>query len=385
MSQINIRNLSNENDDGSPEIVGVSTFSATSFFVPPKGSTADRPSDCEPGSIRFNTDTANLEYFRGKTLGWSQFELVTPNLGGGTGSNTGLGTRAVISPGQRSPSGYVTDIDFMTISTLGNAQDFGNAGLTRDKLGSGGDRTRGLFIGGEGASDQIEFITFASTGDATDFGNIGHGSQMRFVAGCSDSTRTIFGGGYNGPASYNTIEYVTTQSTGNGVDFGDLISTDNNAKGACSSSTRGIFAGGDEHNYSNRTDRIEFVTISTTGNSTDFGNLTSSRAMIGGASNSTRGLFFGGFTPSVTDVIDFITIATTGNATDFGDTTVARSRNFAASSPTRAISGAGSTPSGSINTVDFVEILTTGNALDFGDLVGTGTGAAACSSGHGGL
>ena len=36
MSQINIRNLSNENDDGSPEIVGVSTFTATSFFVPPK-------------------------------------------------------------------------------------------------------------------------------------------------------------------------------------------------------------------------------------------------------------------------------------------------------------------------------------------------------------
>ena len=64
MSQINIRNLSNENDDGSPEIVGVSTFSAPSFFVPPKGSTKERPSDCEPGSIRFNTDTANLEYFR---------------------------------------------------------------------------------------------------------------------------------------------------------------------------------------------------------------------------------------------------------------------------------------------------------------------------------
>ena len=385
MSQINIRNLSNENDDGSPEIVGVSTFSATSFFVPPKGSTAERPSDCEPGSIRFNTDTLNLEYFRGNTFGWSQFELFNPNLGGGTGSNTGLGTRAVISSGQRSPGGYVTDIDFMTISTLGNAQDFGNAGVTRDKLGSGGDRTRGLFIGGEGTTDTIEFITFASTGDATDFGNIGHGNQMRFVAGCSDSTRTIFGGGYSGPASYNIIEYLTTQSTGDGVDFGDLISTDNNAKGACSSSTRGIFAGGDEHNYSNRTDRIEFVTISTIGNSTDFGNLTGSRAMIGGCSNSTRGLFFGGFTPSVTDVIDFITIATTGNATDFGDTTVARSRNFAASSPTRAISGGGSTPSGSINTVDFVEILTTGNALDFGDLVGDSTGGAACSSGHGGL
>ena len=213
----------------------------------------------------------------------------------------------------------------MTISTLGNAQDFGNAGVTRDKLGSGGDRSRGLFIGGEGVTDTIEFITFASTGDATDFGNIGHGNQMRFVAGCSDSTRTIFGGGYTGPATYNIIEYVTTQSTGNGVDFGDLISddSDNNAKGACSSSTRGIFAGGDTHNYGNRTDRIEFVTISTTGNSTDFGNLTGSRAMISGCSNSTRGLIFGGFTPSVVNNIDFITIATAGNATDFGDATVA--------------------------------------------------------------
>ena len=122
MSQINIRNLSNENDDGSPEIVGVSTFSATSFFVPPKGSTEERPSDCEPGSIRFNTDTANLEYFRGKTIGWSQFELVTPNLGGGTGSNTGLGTRLLFMGG----SGSTDVIEFLTISTLGNTQDFGN-------------------------------------------------------------------------------------------------------------------------------------------------------------------------------------------------------------------------------------------------------------------
>ena len=389
MSEVRVNNLSNENNTGGPTISGITTYSGRHFFVPPQGDTASRPSDCEPGSFRFNTDSAHLEYFRGNTIGWVQIDAEPSSdvLGGGTGSNTGLGHRAVISPGQVNPSGYVTNIDFMTISTLGNAQDFGNAGVSRDKLGSGGDRSRGLFIGGEGVTDTIEFITFASTGYVADFGNIGHGNQMRFVAGCSDSTRTIFGGGYTGPATYNIIEYVTTQSTGNGVDFGDLISgdNDNNAKGACSSSTRGIFAGGDTHNYGNRTDRIEFVTISTTGNSTDFGNLTGSRAMISGCSNSTRGLIFGGFTPSVVNNIDFITIATAGNATDFGDATVARSRNFAASSPTRAISGGGSTPSGSIDTVDFVEIATTGNALDFGDLIGASTGAAACSSGHGGL
>ena len=145
MSQINIRNLSNENDDGSPEIVGVSTFSATSFFVPPKGTTGERPSDCEPGSIRFNTDTANLEYFRGETLGWSQFELVTGNLGGGTGSNTGLGHRGLYKNGQVAPStgSYSDAIDFLTISTLGNAQDFGDLSAAKrhvkgDSNGHGG-------------------------------------------------------------------------------------------------------------------------------------------------------------------------------------------------------------------------------------------------------
>ena len=118
MSQINVRNLSNENDDGSPEIVGVSTFSATSFFVPPKGSTAQRPSECEPGSIRFNTDTANLEYFRGRTLGWSQFELIDPNLGGrkesaysSTSSNdAGLGTRLLLAGGRISAPAFTDTI-----------------------------------------------------------------------------------------------------------------------------------------------------------------------------------------------------------------------------------------------------------------------------------
>jgi len=35
--------------------------------------------------------------------------------------------------------------------------------------------------------------------------------------------------------------------------------------------------------------------------------------------NDTRGIWFGGSTPSVTNVMDYITIATTGNAADFGD------------------------------------------------------------------
>ena len=116
MSKINIRSFSNENDDGAPDIVGVSTFSSTAYFVPTKGTTAQRPSDhVEVGSIRFNTDTSNLEYYRGDTIGWSQFELIDPELGGGTGSNTGLGARGVLMGGYESYPSVVSQIDFLTI------------------------------------------------------------------------------------------------------------------------------------------------------------------------------------------------------------------------------------------------------------------------------
>ena len=116
MSQINVRNLSNENEDGAPDIVGVSTFSATSYIVPPVGNTAQRPQNPQGGDLRFNTDTASLEYFRGDTLNWTQIEMTSPDLDGGA--------RGLFAGGL-SPS--LSDvIDYITISTLGNTTDFGN-------------------------------------------------------------------------------------------------------------------------------------------------------------------------------------------------------------------------------------------------------------------
>ena len=43
MSRITVRDFFNENEDGAPDIVVLSTFSATSYFVPTKGTTAQRP------------------------------------------------------------------------------------------------------------------------------------------------------------------------------------------------------------------------------------------------------------------------------------------------------------------------------------------------------
>ena len=100
-----------------------------------------------------------------------------------------------------------------------------------------------------------------------------------------------------------------------------------------------------------------------------------------GQSNAIRGLI----TRGATDFsVDYITIDTTGNATDFGDTTsYGREISSMCTSDTRAVRGGGSSPD--TNVMDYAEIMTTGNFTDFGDLNTTGNSKAATSNGHGGL
>ena len=380
MSQINIRNLSNENDDGSPEIVGVSTFSATSFFVPPKGTTAERPSNCEPGSIRFNTDIANLEYFRGDGIGWSQFELVTSNLGGGTGSNTGLGTRGVIAGGS---DPVKNNMDFVTIPTLGNAQDFGD--LTQAKFGGagGGSRSRGVFMGGGTPTrlDEIDFITFASTGNAQDFGDCAEGHRSQ-GAGVSNQTRALYCGGSSPQGVKNHIDLVTIASTGSGMKAGDLLGNSETQAGS-QSSTRGLIFGGSSNNTT-----IQFITITTTNDAIDFGDLNTARNNVGSnaISSNVRAIVGGGANSggNQTQTIDFVTIATTGNATDFGDLTVARMALNDVDDSVRGIFTGGQTPT-TINTMDFITITSLGDAVDFGDLNNATRTHMSTSNGHGGL
>jgi hypothetical protein len=70
---------------------------------------------------------------------------------------------------------------------------------------------------------------------------------------------------------------------------------------------------------------MQYITIATTGNAVDFGDLTvARRENVAGVSNATIGVFGGGYkSPTFYNVMDYITVATTGNATDFGDLTVA--------------------------------------------------------------
>ena len=87
---------------------------------------------------------------------------------------------------------------------------------------------------------------------------------------------------------------------------------------------RGIFAGG----FPGPTNAIQYVTIATTGNATDFGDLTEAKRNVATAASSTRGLFAGGQTPGNSSVIEYIEIQSTGNAFDFGDLSIAKRNSY---------------------------------------------------------
>ena len=206
--------------------------------------------------------------------------------------------------------------------------------------------------------------------------------------GVSNSIRGMNGGGMQAPgnAVVNIMEYITMTNAANALDFGDLISACRPG-GSCGSPTRGIWMG--EYKIPAGVvggSLMQYITISTTGNTATFGNLTSDRFRGDGASNAVRGLQMGGLTPTRVNTIDQITIATLGDAIDFGDLTVQRHLPGATASPTRAICVGGGNDNAVANIIDYVQIMTSGNAVDFGDLPQSRQeGSGACSNGHGGL
>ena len=118
MSEVRVNNLSNENNTGGPTLSGITTFPSPYFFVPPQGDTASRPSDCEPGSFRFNTDSAKLEYYRGDTIGWVEVEAELTEPLGESGASGGLGYRGLVFGGYRLASPVSTQVDTIDYHNL---------------------------------------------------------------------------------------------------------------------------------------------------------------------------------------------------------------------------------------------------------------------------
>ena len=188
--------------------------------------------------------------------------------------------------------------------------------------------------------------------------------------------------------SSDVIDYNTIQSTGDAVDFGNLTVA-RQVDATVNSPTRIVFCGGDTGPSPafvvGTTDRLDYVTTSTLGNASDFGDLHTATFGNGAASNAVRGLIMGGNSnPTMLNSIQFITIATLGNTLDFGDTPSTHYYSASCASPTRAIVAGGSTPS-TIDVIDYVQIMTTGNGIDFGNLTSNRDQMTGFSNGHGGL
>ena len=243
-------------------------------------------------------------------------------------TTTRRGSPAAVSDGSRCliAGGVDTDsIEYITSSTTGNATAFGNFG-TSSSVHYGpsdhSDGTYGYFVLNQSA---IEYVTIQTAANSTEFGSA-HG-QGRYLAGTNDDTRAIHTNGTSETTNVN-INYFEMGTYSTAADFGDLTQA-RTPTGAASDGTYGIFMGG------NGTNNIDYVTIQTTGNATDFGDLVNANSKMSAVShNATRAVRNGGVNSSYSgevNVLEYITMATTGNATDFGDMLGTKSQHAATS------------------------------------------------------
>ena len=334
---------------------GVTTFDSQAYFVPPGGNTRERN--------------------RGRGLI-------------GQGSNT------------TSPNNMKA-ISFIEIQSGGTAFDFGDStNGSMYAMTAVSSSTRAVFAGGHTSqaspyptTNLLEFVTIANTSNCTDFGDLAVAAANR--TGASNQTRGLIAGGYN--PNTRQIDKIEIATLGNATDYGDLIDQGFyglNQGGMVSSTTRGVYAGGSGNSAPVAVNTITFSLFSTSGDSTDFGDLTHTNGYFNvGNSNGVRGVFMGGAdidSPyAVTDQIDFITIATAGNATDFGSLSTARYVAMGASNSTRGvIAGGRISPAPSLpatNLMEFINIASTGNGAAFGELIEPERTGAGCSDSHGGL
>ena len=353
MSEFRVEAISNKDGSYGPQVCGITTFTGSGMQLP----------------------SGPTEFRGGRGRGVF-----------GTGYNN-------------APNSSLNSMQFVTIATTGNTEDFGDLKDSSIGKASFGSATRGFFAGGDSVPGQadnkaIEFTIFSSSGGGNDFGDMTN--TKAYLSGMSNDIRGFIVGGATTPeyVKQNVIEFVTMASTGNGNTFGDLSMT-SASNAPVANNTRGVIALGQAGPSPQESRQIQFITLSTLGDAQDFGEATTlNKSGAAAVASSTRACFMAGegtttSTDHISNVIDFVTISTLGNGTDFGDMTVAVNSLASASNSTRGLHAGGRTGSpvseALQNVIGFITIASTGNASDFGDLVTPTRTLSGCSDSHGGL
>ena len=251
---------------------------------------------------------------------------------------------------------------------------------------------RGLSAGSyPGEIEHIDFINISTRGNSVRFGDMTEHQGLMDAA--SSSTRMVTSGGYNsgfGGGAVMDIQYVTMASEGNTTDFGDQTQG-TYGTGASSSSTRALIMGGNrmptnapfnDGNDGNNT--ICTIEIATIGNAIDFGDLSARRGYPGACGDPVRMVIFGGYNNAVGSPLglktsDTVIYASHGNGVDFGEASHGGS-NKAASNSTRGIWGGTSGGSNTYTNIMYtISIQSLGNSIDFGDRTVYSSGSAMSS------
>ena len=352
----------------------VESLKVYNMFQPPSGGTNQRPPG-KTGAIFYNFDFKTIEFFDGNS--WRQVDNVTTR------------GRSVHAGGANPVGGsFLPTISSFEHATQGQGNYFGDLSVGGQGNTAFSSRIYGFNAGRRTPSTNpdniIDYVTISSIGNAIDFGDMTN--QRRLGASFSSSTRGIMAGGIT-PSRVNTIDYVEMSTKGDAIDFGDTFHLFANAMNGISNGIRGVYNGGQDGS-SNISEIIQSLTISSKGNAVKFGELTNKRRSTGTCSNSTRGVFAAGYNGgSSLSSIEFITISSEGNGTDFGNLSRSGTTTYTSGSAsrTRAFFSGGYYEPAITEEIDYLLFSSGGNTIPFGDLVVPTESGSACSDSHGGL
>ena len=386
MSEFKIRKLTDRAGTGAPNFTHGFNINGSDSGLLGLAHTEGSTEPSSPSNGDTWWDTGNDKYYVYVNDVWREYSISASLIWyGDKASRAGFGTQQLNS------------LHTWDITTLGNASDWKDLSRTSTaRAAAASSGTYGFLFGGNtnGANtgpgvNNVDYYAFANNTNGTDFGDLSVAASQG--SACSDGSRACvqLGYAYTGSSvEVNTIDYFTMATPGNATDFGDTTHARRPIGNVqVSNGTRGLFAAGYSTTYTNGSNIIDYITIATTGNAIDFGDLTVSRYGLAGCGSGSgdRGLFVSGWPGGAYGVIDYVTISTTGNATDFGDVWVGLSSNSgyfyvgACNNATRAVL----LSSADTNRMEYVTMATTGNAADFGDQTNsTDNTFMACTSGN---
>lgn len=253
--------------------------------------------------IIFHTAAVNsIQYTTISTLGNAvQFGHITRSiLNGGACSNK---VRACVG---------TYSIDYIDIATLSSTSNsFGIISVTLNYVGGGSSNGLGFFIG---SSNSIQYITIATTGDSYQFGTLST-AMIGPGIGSNDYRVLLITSNIS-----SAIDYIETNTLSNSTHFGDLPTGNVLNYVASVSDLNTVVVSGNGDTSGNN---IYYITISIVSNAVDFGDLIIGRGIRGAFGNTFRGCFCGGSPYGVFNTIDYITFSNLTNAIDFGDLAIA--------------------------------------------------------------